>query len=73
MGSALAGVRLLVVEDEAMVAMMIETMLSDLGCVVVDVAGGILDAAALPVGGGAQGQGVPLEFRGSCLPPPAPP
>ena len=37
--SALKGLRLLVVEDEALVAMMIENMLDDLGCVVVEVAG----------------------------------
>ena len=37
--TALTGLRLLLVEDEAMVAMMIEDMLSDLGCVVVGVAG----------------------------------
>jgi CheY-like chemotaxis protein len=36
---ALKGLRLLVVEDEALVAMMIENMLDDLGCVVVEVAG----------------------------------
>jgi len=36
---ALTGMRLLVVEDEALVAMMVEDMLTDLGCVVVDVAG----------------------------------
>ena len=35
----LKGLRLLLVEDETMVAMMVEDMLSDLGCVVVDVAG----------------------------------
>jgi len=35
----LNGLRLLVVEDEAMIAMMLEDMLGGLGCVVVDVAG----------------------------------
>lgn len=39
MTAPLTGVRLLLVEDEAMVAMMIEEMLTDLGCVVVEVAG----------------------------------
>jgi CheY-like chemotaxis protein len=33
----LSGLRLLLVEDEAMVAMMVEDMLVDLGCVVVEV------------------------------------
>ena len=39
MPSSLAGLRLLVVEDETLVAMMVEDILSDFGCVVVDVAG----------------------------------
>ena len=39
MTPALTGMRLLLVEDEALVAMMVEDMLTDLGCVVVDVAG----------------------------------
>ncbi|HTK36390.1 MAG TPA: response regulator [Caulobacteraceae bacterium] len=37
--SNLNGLRLLLVEDEALVAMEAEDMLNDLGCVVVDVAG----------------------------------
>jgi CheY-like chemotaxis protein len=37
--ATLAGLRLLVVEDEAMIAMMLEDMLDAFGCVVVDVAG----------------------------------
>jgi CheY-like chemotaxis protein len=36
---SLAGFRVLIVEDEALVAMLIEDYLTDLGCVVVDVAG----------------------------------
>lgn len=36
---SLNGLRLLVVEDETMIAMMLEDMLDTLGCVVVDVAG----------------------------------
>ena len=43
----LTGLRLLLVEDEAMVAMMVEDMLSELGCVVVDVAGTVSRAVAL--------------------------
>jgi CheY-like chemotaxis protein len=62
----LAGIRLLLVEDEAMVAMMLEEMLIDLGCVVVDVAGSLsrglslaetaegLDAAVLDVNLGGE-------------------
>jgi CheY-like chemotaxis protein len=45
--AGLAGRRLLIVEDEALVAMMIEDMLSDLGCVVVDVAGSVARGLAL--------------------------
>lgn len=44
-GPPLAGLRLLVVEDEALVAMMLEDMLGDLGCTVVGPAGTL--AAAL--------------------------
>ena len=47
MASALEGLRLLVVEDEAMVAMMIENMLDDLGCVVVGVAGTVSRGLAM--------------------------
>ncbi len=47
MTASLTGARLLLVEDEAIVAMMIEAMLTDLGCVVVDVAGTLLHGLAL--------------------------
>ena len=61
----LDGVRVLVVEDEALVAMLLEDMLCDLGCVVVAVAGSVaeavdqasaaaLDAAILDVNLGTQ-------------------
>lgn len=43
----LAGLRLLLVEDEAMVAIMLEDMLADLGCIVVDVAGSVADGLTL--------------------------
>ena len=39
----LQGLRMLVVEDEALVAMLVEDLLTDLGCVVVDVAGTLED------------------------------
>lgn len=45
--SALSGLRLLLVEDELLVAMMVEDMLIDLGCVVVDVAGTLSQGLAL--------------------------
>jgi CheY-like chemotaxis protein len=41
------GLRLLVVEDEAMVAMLVEDMLEDLGCTVVAVAGNVAAAIAI--------------------------
>lgn len=61
----LAGRRLLIVEDEAMVAMLLEDMLCGLGCVVVEVAGSVarglasvdasrLDAAVLDVNLGGE-------------------
>jgi DNA-binding response OmpR family regulator len=41
MTDTLAGTRLLIVEDEALVALMVEDILIDLGCIVVDVAGSV--------------------------------
>lgn len=35
------GLRMLIVEDEAMIAMLVEDMLADLGCTVVDIAGSV--------------------------------
>jgi CheY-like chemotaxis protein len=45
--ASLSGLRLLVVEDEAMIAMMLEDMLDAFGCVVVDVAGTLAKGLAL--------------------------
>ncbi len=56
MTDALNGVRLLLVEDEAMVAMMVEDLLADLGCVVVDVAGTLSRGLAL-----ASDAGLPID------------
>jgi CheY-like chemotaxis protein len=42
--SALDGLRVVVVEDEAWIAMMIEDVLLDLGCIVVGVAGNLSQA-----------------------------
>jgi CheY-like chemotaxis protein len=63
----LSGLRLLVVEDEAMIAMLLEDMLADLGCVIAGSAGDIsrgvafaendalaLDAAVLDVNIGGE-------------------
>jgi CheY-like chemotaxis protein len=43
----LNGLRLLIVEDEAMVALMLEDMLDTLGCIVVDIAGTLLKGLKL--------------------------
>ena len=45
--SALAGVRVLVVEDEALVAMLLEDMLEDLGCTLAASASNVTDAVGL--------------------------
>jgi CheY-like chemotaxis protein len=47
MRKSLTGARLLIVEDETLVAIMVEDMLSDLGCVVVEVAGSVSRGLAL--------------------------
>jgi CheY-like chemotaxis protein len=44
---SLQGLRLLVVEDEAMIAMLIEDLLTDLGCVVVGIAGTVAKGVAM--------------------------
>ncbi|MGQ9365376.1 response regulator [Azospirillum sp. ST 5-10] len=46
----LSGLRLLLVEDEAMVAMMLEDMLGDLGCEVVGPAASVAQALELATG-----------------------
>lgn len=43
----MVGLRLLVVEDEALVAMMLEEMLADLGCIVVTMAASVSRGLAL--------------------------
>lgn len=43
----LKGLRLLVVEDEALVAMLVEDMLTDLGCIVVGIAGTVAKGICL--------------------------
>lgn len=47
MTASLSGLRVLVVEDEAMIAMLIEDMLADLGCVMLGPAADPADALAL--------------------------
>ena len=50
--SSLEGVRVLLVEDESLVAMLLETILEDAGCVVVGPAGRLSDAMTLVEAGG---------------------
>ncbi len=61
--SATDGLRILVVEDEAMVAMMIEDMLADLGCTVVGVAGTLSEGVALAGDEGLQIDGAVLDVN----------
>jgi len=63
MTTALNGLRLLIVEDEAMVAMMVEDMLEDLGCVVVDVAGTLSRGLALVADPGLDLDGAILDVN----------
>ena len=44
MADSFKGLRFLLIEDESMIAMLIEDMLVDLGCVVIGVATGVEDA-----------------------------
>ena len=47
MSRSLSGLHLLVVEDEAMVALMVEDILADLGCTAVEVAGTVAQGLAM--------------------------
>jgi CheY-like chemotaxis protein len=58
--ASLHGLRLLVVEDETMVALMLEDMLDEFGCVVVDVAGTLSRGMAIVAD-------EPLSFDGAIL------
>jgi CheY-like chemotaxis protein len=63
MTSPLTGLRLLLVEDETLVAMMVEDMLADLGCVVVDVAGTLSRGLALVADAGLALDGAILDVN----------
>ena len=47
MSQTLSGLHLLVVEDEAMVALMVEDLLADMGCTEVEVAGTVAQGLAM--------------------------
>jgi len=50
MNSALAGRRILIVEDESLVAMLLETILEDMGCEIVGPAGSVEEALGIATG-----------------------
>lgn len=60
---SLEGLRLFLVEDEALVAMLLEDMLADLGCVVVDVVGSVGEALARLDGIGDRADGAILDVN----------
>ncbi|MCF8504284.1 MAG: response regulator [Caulobacter sp.] len=60
---SLEGLRLFLVEDEALVAMLLEDMLSDLGCVVVDIAGSLSEALGRLDGIGDRADGAILDVN----------
>ena len=60
---ALEGLRLFVVEDEAMVAVMLEDMLTDLGCTVVDIAGSVREALSQLGSASARADGAVLDVN----------
>ena len=60
-GSALVGRRILVVEDEALISMMLEDFLSQAGAIVVGPAGSVAKALALIESHPAEYGGAPLR------------
>jgi CheY-like chemotaxis protein len=64
---SIRGLRLLVVEDEALVAMLLEDMLIDLGCTVVGIAGNIPDALSRLVNTDADGAVLDVNLGGEMV------
>ena len=62
--TSLQGVRVLVIEDEAPIAMMIEDMLQDMGCIVAASAGSVEQALAAVKAGGFDFALLDLNLRG---------
>ena len=62
--AALAGRRILVVEDEALVAMLIEDTLTDLGCEVVGPVATIAEALEMVRGGAVDGATLDINLGG---------
>lgn len=65
-GASVAGLRVLVVEDEALIAMALEDILSDLGCAVVGPASTVDKALAL-VDGDIDGALLDVNVRGTLV------
>jgi CheY-like chemotaxis protein len=62
-GGSVEGLRLFVVEDEALVAMMLEDMLLDMGCQVVDIAGSVREALSRVTIAFAKADGAVLDVN----------
>jgi len=65
--SPLAGLRILVVDDEPLVAMMIEDLLADFGCEVVGPVGSVAEALALVEAGGLSGALLDVNLGGELV------
>jgi len=65
--SPLAGLRVLVVDDEPLVAMLIEDLLADFGCQVVGPAGTVAEALRLVEAGGLSGALLDVNLAGELV------
>lgn len=65
--AGLAGLRILVVEDEQLIAMLLEDLLSDFGCVVVGPVGSVDMALPLAEAGGIDGALLDLNLGGQLV------
>jgi CheY-like chemotaxis protein len=66
-GLSIRGLRLLVVEDEALVAILLEDMLVDLGCTVVGVSGNVADALSRLVTADIDGAVLDVNIGGEMV------
>jgi CheY-like chemotaxis protein len=66
-GVGLYGLRVLLVQDESVMAMVIEDLLSELGCVVVDVAGAVSQGLESVAGGGIDAAILDLDVDGEPI------
>lgn len=68
-GPGLYGLRILLVQDDSVMAMVIEDMLSELGCVVVDVASAVAQALESVGGGGVDAAILDASVDGESVSP----